>query len=183
MRIILSGQENKIVGSFDWSPDGQKLAFTWMETSRDSLNLTLANADGLDSQIVYTEGIGGSLTLGDLAWSPDGNKIAYTILVESADATPNLWANVFLYDFQANELTANASFPAFGLSRISWSPLGLQILYAMDSIEPPAHWIAATMLGENLRPRESLSIIGNTVLEESEVGANDNTNPQWQPRP
>lgn len=172
-RIKLSGPENKIVGSFDWSPDGQKVAYAWMRGMPKSYNISVADANGSNLQTILSDPTATGLPPSELAWSPDGTHLVFK---------PN--GGISVVDSREGKIIVNFGETPSGLSRFSWSPNGRLLLFLIDSeTVRPRHEIIAIVLGENFSGDRSLHFEEFTGLEFSRPNGADNTNPQWQPRP
>jgi Tol biopolymer transport system component len=76
---ILGGTTTKLLtnvhGSYSFSPDGTKLAFTRFKDHAGSV--LIANADGSDEHLIITPPPG--QTIMSVDWAPDGNSIAYSL--------------------------------------------------------------------------------------------------------
>jgi Tol biopolymer transport system component len=188
-RIKLSGRENKIegrenavVGGFAWSPDGQKLAYAWIDDPLYfyKFHITIANADGSDPKnISYSEE---AFPPSDLAWSPDGSLLVFIWSDENGPGA------LVVYDYLEDEIVNNVQIHTSEVSRLSWSPTGMQFLFALnwDTAEGPSHWISAALLEENAKvflPPSRLSVVEIIDLEGSDASTGENAFPQWQPRP
>jgi TolB protein len=56
-----------------WSPDGRRMAFTWLHPGQASPGIYVAKADGSNVRLLVAQA-------GSPAWSPDGRLVAYTRL-------------------------------------------------------------------------------------------------------
>jgi hypothetical protein len=109
------------------SPDGAKLAFAAVVSSRESvLQLFVSNVDGSDRQLISSDtdlykSVG-------FSWSPDSTRIAYARHWSTSDGTVRL--GVFVHNIETGEerrLTGdvNAADPA-------WSPDGSRIAFVLS---------------------------------------------------
>jgi Tol biopolymer transport system component len=183
-QVKLSGEENKIVGGFQWSPDGQQLAYltNGHQNGYEYTWLSLANADGTEARNPTWSRSQGPNLPGDLAWSPDGSFITYVLFTEGV---PEL----YLYHIES-EYTTAMGFPAMHniqtrwtiTSRISWSPISRQILYPYDPANEYIRSIGIALMDLS-PPDNNWLFFGYYSLDDSAADYQRISNPQWQPGP
>jgi TolB protein len=123
-------RDNQVITTPDWSPLGDKIAFTSYRTGTGDI-YTYSFSTGSASRILY----GGGNTAP--AWSPDGRYIAFT---RSESGVSDIW----LYDTGgggSTRLTARSSIE----TSASFSPNGLQIIFTSDRVGyPQLYWMSAS---------------------------------------
>jgi len=91
--------ESPYISSYDWSPDGTKIAFTYAENILADNNLYLVDADGNNLKKLTNEG----KFVGDVgeafSWSPDGSRIAFYMDLG------NYNIEIFVVDVVSSEIT------------------------------------------------------------------------------
>lgn len=101
-----------------WSPDGNKMVFTFLHTN---LDLAIINLEDNKTKTL-------TFTAGDEhhpAWSPDGKKIAYLYFDSSSSSKASeLWVMNYESKTSNKILDAEAAY-----SNIDWSPNGEWIVY------------------------------------------------------
>ncbi|MCL6553047.1 MAG: hypothetical protein K6W08_08000, partial [Firmicutes bacterium] len=81
-RELISLPSEAVPGSYDWSPDGERVAFLTRTGQLASLCL-LGTRDGTFHYLVdLSRDDAGSLPFPPLAWSPDGRRLLYAALVQ-----------------------------------------------------------------------------------------------------
>ena len=125
-----SGQR-KLTPAFpdmDWSPDGQKIAFTTWGDRRPSGggDIYVTNADGSGRERLTTNPGPDS----DPAWSPDGRKIAF---VSGRDGKSGIYVMTADGTQQRLLMRANVSYPP----QLAWSPDGQKLAFTVALTSGP----------------------------------------------
>ena len=120
--------------SYDWSPDGSKIAFGAQQTGgADPPALYVMNADGRDLHSIVPANIGAV----SAEWSPDGRQIAFTSKLRES---PQVWV-VGADGGGMQRLTDGAD----GSESIvpMWSPDGQQLLFQRKQSDEVTLWSMA----------------------------------------
>jgi hypothetical protein len=103
-------------GSFTWSPDSLRLAFT-RQVSATIRTIDVVAADGSHLTQLLPDSIAGTLDRYDPKWSPDGQWIAFF----STDAAGSMAVNLIRPDgTDERRLPTSAANPAY--AELSWDP-------------------------------------------------------------
>lgn len=123
-----------------WSPDGEKLAVSYVNDTYDPPYYGLSIVDASDGSIVQ-ELRGHSRVVWDLAWSPDGGSLA----TSSGDGTVRIW-DVTSGEEVVRALEAYTEEVGSGVKALDWSPDGETLAVVVRNEE--AIWESLLLLLE-----------------------------------
>jgi Tol biopolymer transport system component len=129
-------ETEEIIGTFTWSPEGERIAY--VASGKDGYRLFIINAEGENSYVLPDV----NLTLAQLAWSPDGK---YLVFVSTQDRNLKLLmlsTNCLPEEIKIshsncdNRLYEIATDIVQGYDPV-WSPNGKQLLFEVGGNNAP----------------------------------------------
>jgi len=173
-----------------WSPDGHKIAFTWVD------NIYVMNADGSNVNLLTTPLDSASLYgYGKHAWSPDGLQIVFTLGCDAPCVS-----GIYITNVDGSRTSQLLSLAAW--SNLAWYPDGQRLIftrwsgevYSMNidgsnqyQLENVPYWIGQLALspdGEKIvyKSRYELYMINTDGTGQTQLTfGGGNSSPSWSP--
>jgi Tol biopolymer transport system component len=121
-RAVITPESLEYADSPDWSPDGQRIAFSYSDGRRGS-SIFVMNPDGTNVSRLT----GDDLSAQKPSWSPDGTKIAFVVEDLSDSDALNNW-DVYVMNGDGSGVTRLTEDPHLDLDP-DWSPDGTEIVF------------------------------------------------------
>jgi TolB protein len=148
----------------DWSPDGRRIAFTWLK-SRTGMEIWLVNADG-SGLTQLTESNGSQ----EPRWSPDGRTISYMNADDPFDWGINL-VNLDRTGVRRLPNTAHADGPH------DWSPDGTRVVFQRSEAVP----VPGTSEYRSVPSLFVADVAGSAVVRLTRNTGCGDVHPAWSP--
>ena len=119
------------LGDLSWSPDGTRIAMTWMEESESTgRDVWMMNADGSELRLFAEASPDESLEY--VTWSPDGNRIAVSANRTCQDIACIRGEFLLVYDLAGRKVEErDLGLIPYTISALEWSPGGGELLLGL----------------------------------------------------
>lgn len=157
--------------SFNWSPDGKKIAYISDRSGQP--NIWQVDADGANNAQL-TNNSDSNLQVYCPLWSSDGKRVAYTAKTNKADADGKKFYATYVIDKETKNAKAVVQTETFQ-RLLGWSPSDKELLLAAINKKSPTYQVGDSPFGIKTAARKSTGRRGGVAASPGTIERTERT--------